>query len=258
MKKIAGYILAKDEENNIGRCLASLEAMGIPVKVLDSGSSDNTTRIAEKCEFATVESYAYVNHLIAYNEICSERTAPDDYALVLDADMVLTEELQKNIIELVTMGDIQVVAAPVLMYWEGHFLKFGSLYPPKPILFRGGKGYFEASGHGEKVSREHIVSITQGKLIHDDRKEWVQWILAQDRYGTNLIQRWKRGKLNWKDRVRTCLPLMVLLSPLWSLFVKLGFLSGKVGLLYAIDRLIAEAIHYRKALACRIGKEDSN
>jgi hypothetical protein len=37
--------------------------------------------------------------------------------------------------------------------------------------------------------------------------------------------------------------------------MQFGFLAGKVGLLYAMDRLIAEAIQYRKVLAYKIVKK---
>jgi len=49
---------------------------------------------------------------------------------------------------------------------------------------------------------------------------------------------------------------MLILVPLYSFFLHLGFLSGRVGAVYALDRLIAEAIFYRQALASRFTAED--
>jgi glycosyltransferase involved in cell wall biosynthesis len=255
MESTSVYILAKDEEANIGRCLDSLQPLNIEVKLLDSGSCDRTIEIAKNYDFVQIESYLYKNHLTAYNYICGQRTQSQDYALILDADMILTEELREDVIKLIKDGNFEIVAAPVQMYWNGHLLRYGSLYPPKPFLFRGGQQYFMPYGHGEKLLPQYKVFTTRGKLIHDDRKEWVAWLLAQDRYGSNLIERWREGKLSRRDQLRIKTPIMVFLAPLWSLIMQFGFLAGKVGLLYAMDRLIAEAIQYRKVLAYKIVKK---
>ena len=53
-------------------------------------------------------------------------------------------------------AETQVIRAPVQMYAEGQPLRFGSLYPPKPIAFRTGKEYFVAVGHGEALVGGHI------------------------------------------------------------------------------------------------------
>ncbi len=52
---IRAYILAKNEEANIGKCLASLEPCGIPVVLLDSGSTDRTKEIAKAFGFCEVQ-----------------------------------------------------------------------------------------------------------------------------------------------------------------------------------------------------------
>lgn len=137
MGSTTAYIFAKDEEANISRCLVSLQPLNIEVKVLDSGSRDKTIEIANKYDFVQIENYLYKNHLTAYNYICGQRTRSKDYAIILDADMILTEELREDLIQLIEEGTFEIVAAPVQMYWNGHLLRYGSLYPPKPFLFRG-------------------------------------------------------------------------------------------------------------------------
>ena len=46
--------------------------------------------------------------------------------MVLDADMVVTEELFAEIAELATQSETDVIKAPVLMYAEGQPLRYGS------------------------------------------------------------------------------------------------------------------------------------
>ena len=44
---ISGVVIAKDEGDRIGRCVASLAALCSEVVVLDSGSTDDTVAVAE-------------------------------------------------------------------------------------------------------------------------------------------------------------------------------------------------------------------
>ena len=45
---------------------------------------------------------------------------------------------------------------------------------------------------------------------------------------------------------------MIFLTPFFSYFIKMGFVSGKAALVYALDRLIAEAVMFRESLAERL------
>jgi hypothetical protein len=177
--------------------------------------------------------------------------------LVLDADMSLTVELCNEIKLLVNRIGLNIIAAPIQMYWNGQELTYGSLYPPKPFLFKGGPAYFAATGHGETVLPQYDVLVTRSCIVHDDRKEYSTYLHSQMRYAANLLKRAQAGDLNWRDRLRIRTPMMVFASPFYSLFCRLGILSGKVGLLYAMDRLIAEAIGYREVLAKRIADKST-
>src|SRR5205085_3008460 len=73
----------------------------------------------------------------------------------------------------------------------------------------------------------------------------------QARYATTFVARAKGGHLSWRDRLRLSTPVLAALVPLYSLLVKGGLLCGRVGVLYALDRCIAELIMYRQALASR-------
>lgn len=252
---LRAFILAKNEAVNIQRSLEGLRGLGIEVIVLDSGSTDGTQEIASKYEYVRVENYSFVEHMTAYNEICTQRCEKGTYALILDADMILTEGLRREITDLVTKAEIQVAQAPVAMWWAGQPLKHGSLYPPKPVLFKAGVEYFVPLGHCSKVRPEIPIVTTRHQLIHDDRKSFQSYLHSQARYADLILSHSKLGASSWRDKLRCRTPLMLLLVPLYSFFVRLGFLSGKVGAIYALDRLIAESIFYRQALASRLNVE---
>lgn len=245
--RVHAYILAKDEEQNIGRSVGALRAAGLPVTVLDSGSSDATCEVA--CwEGAIVESFRYTTHLAAHETICAERTGPDEVAVILDADMVVTRELLDEALSLIENG-CEVVLAPILMHWNGRPLRHASLCPPKAFMFRGGARYLEAVGHGERLVAGVSARETRIALAHDDRKPLSAYLMSQARYAKSLRERQLRGELTLRDRIRTRSPAMLVATPVVSFLLRGGFLDGRAGVGYALDRLIAEAIMYRESLA---------
>jgi glycosyltransferase involved in cell wall biosynthesis len=245
---VTAYILAKNEEANISNCLQALKDCGLRAVVLDSGSTDHTRELALRWD-AEVESYHYRNHLEALRYLCQERTPGDEFVLVLDADMVVSPELLREAKSLLSEGRADVAVAPVIMYWDGRRLDRGSLYPAKPFMFRGGGHYFEAVGHGEALASGTRTVVTKHRLTHNDLKPFDAYLTSQLRYSDNLVRRRSVRKLSWRDRLRTT-PLMMLAAPAFSYLFRGGMFSGKTGLGYALDRLIAEAIMYRQHVAC--------
>jgi hypothetical protein len=245
---IKAFVLAKDERPNIHRTITALISCGAQVTVLDSGSVDGTTEAA-RAAGAAVEHYAYTDHAAAYNEITAQRTPAGQPCLVVDADMIVNGDLVREACALLSAGSA-VVRAPIDMWWGGHRLAHGSLCPPKAFAFRGGAGYFAPSGHGERLLPEIQCATTTSRVTHDDRKLYGAYLLSQARYARQLALRSKtNAAMSWRDRLRTTTPLLVVAIPFVSYVLRGGFLSGKVGLVYTLDRLIAESIMLRECLA---------
>jgi len=245
----AVYVLAKNEAPNIGRCLTALAPSGLPVVVLDSGSVDATPEIARQFPNVTVRPYRYRSHCDAYNEITGWHSRPE-IVIILDADMRADGALI-DAIETSFEKDprLEAVVAPVTMYWEGQPVPRSSLYPPKPLAFRGGAAYFEPAGHGERLRTGVRATQVDARLVHDDRKPYDQVLANQWRYAGDMVRRSLVGGLSWRDRLRMRSPIGMLLAPVYSYFVKGGFLDGPGGRLYALDRLIAEALAHRAAIS---------
>lgn len=249
--EVVVFVVSKNEERNIGRCLDALRASAWDVVVLDSGSTDDTQAIVSSFSNAEFRAYRYVDHCSTYNQITTELGAGYRYAIILDADMVISERLLREIKDILSsdVSDLQVIDAEILMYVEGEPLRFGSLYPPKPFVFAIGPEYFVRVGHGEKLKDGLTPKRTREKLRHDDRKGYASYLLAQVRYSRNLVVRKEAGEVTGRDTLRSRSPLLVFATPFVSYFIKGGFLSGKAGAIYALDRIIAEAIMYRRSLS---------
>lgn len=252
--RIGVFILAKNEEANIARNLTALAPTGWPVHVLDSGSTDTTESIVAEFSFAVFQKYHYTNHCNAYNEITVELGADYSFVIILDADMIMSAALQNEIIDIVSAQDStwSVLQAEIEMCAEGVPLKHASLCPPKPFLFVPGRAFFTSTGHGEKIAAGFVVSQTKRKLRHDDRKPYSSYLQSQYRYSNNLVDRYLRGEVTSRDSLRVKWPLLIFAVPFVSYFIKMGFLDGRAGLIYALDRLIAEAVMYRQAVSSRL------
>lgn len=246
------YILCKNESANIRKCIESLIQSKMDVYVYDSGSSDNTLSIIQQYP-VTLVHYNYKNHCIAYNEITLSEG--DLYCGIIDADMEVTTTLSEEIYQLIETTD--VVICPVKMYVDGLPLEYGNLYPPKPIVFRSGKTYFESVGHGERLAPDTKTAYTKSELVHNDLKPYISYLSTQVRYANNFIQRAEENRLTWRDKMRLNTPLLIFITPLYSLIIKGGILSKK-GWLYAMDRLIAESIMYRASLLNKVKSKNQS
>lgn len=244
------YVLCKNEAPNIKKCLESLLAAGAEVIVYDSGSTDGTLDIVQAYP-VTLVHYHYRTHCDAYNEIITAEDAP--YCGILDADMEVSAELVQEILQ--TLQKVDVAVCPLVMYVDGFKVEKGSLLPPKTIGFRTGKPLFESVGHGERLMAGISSAITKNTVPHNDLKPYAAYLATQARYAENFINRASEQQLTWRDKLRLKTPLLIFITPLYSLIVKGGIFS-RVGWLYAIDRLIAEAVMFRRSILKKIITND--
>jgi glycosyltransferase involved in cell wall biosynthesis len=249
---MTAIVLTKDEEANIAKCLKCLSSLKIPTVVLDSGSTDRTVDIATATGTAEVRPFRYVNHLSTYREMTSRQDSGTPWVLILDADMEVSRKLFDEIRQAIDRDDCDVIIAPITMYVDGMPLTRGSLCPPKPVAFRRGQEYFVASGHGEKLAAGSRTVTTRAPLIHNDLKSFDAYLQTQVRYGRQLSRRAESGDCRLRDRLRASTPFMGFVSAIYTLFIRGGLLSGRVGRLYAMDRVLAGLIQYRVCSAERL------
>ncbi|NMB53597.1 MAG: glycosyltransferase [Leptolinea sp.] len=90
MTTVSACLIVKDEAQNLPRCLASLQGVVDEIIVVDTGSTDDSCRIAESFG-ARVHLFAWRNDFSAARNAALEQ-ASGDWILSLDAD----EELEEN------------------------------------------------------------------------------------------------------------------------------------------------------------------
>ena len=87
-------MIARDEQNNLPRCLASVRGLFDEIVVLDTGSKDRTIEIARSFG-ARVFDFVWVDDFGAARNAALAR-AKGDYAFWLDADDLIEPSERAN------------------------------------------------------------------------------------------------------------------------------------------------------------------
>jgi glycosyltransferase involved in cell wall biosynthesis len=236
-------ILTWNEEANLARTLDALKPFR-SVVILDSGSTDRTLEIASRYANVRVCSRTFDNHAAQWNHGLSACGLQAPWVLALDADYLLPPTLVDEIASLSPAEDVSGYWAGFRYCIEGRALS-GSLYPPVMVLYRREGARYEQDGHTQRVVIDGAARTLRHRILHDDRKPFSAWLAAQDRYARLecsklLAVDWRA--LGWRDLLRRAIVITPWLVPLYCLTFGRGALDGKYGLVYALQRGIAEAI----------------
>jgi len=188
-------ILTFNEEANLPACLESLRALGGGVFVVDSGSKDRTSAVAEAYGAAVVE-HAFESHAKQWSWALENLPLRSDWILGLDADQRLTPELAAELSGLLSAdgaaSGFDGFYIKRRQIFRGRWIRHGGYYPKYLLkLFRRGQARLDCN---DLVDHHFYVSGPTGKLRHDlteeNRKEddITFWIDKHNRYATLLAQ----------------------------------------------------------------------
>jgi glycosyltransferase involved in cell wall biosynthesis len=241
-------MIAMNEEANLPRTLESVK-WADEIILVDSGSKDRTLEIA--ASYGAKTSYhAFGGHGEQKNvalDLCTE-----DWILLLDADEVLTPELQKEIQQ--TLADEPPYGAywiPRLNLILGRWMRHGGFYPDHKLrLFRRGSARL-SEGVGPHSTPQYDERKWGGKgtlkhdILHYAYPDLTVYLEHMNRYSSEiagLLQ--QRGHAS---RSVFAFALNAVLNPLatflYNYFFRLGFLDGREGLLLHINHSVY--IHWK-------------
>lgn len=252
-KTLSVAMIAMNEEANLPRTLASV-SWADEIIIVDSGSRDRTLEIAQS--FGAKTTYhAFGGHGEQKNvalDLCTS-----DWTLLLDADEVLTPELQAEIQQLLS-GEPRFGAywIPRLNLYFGRWIRHGGFYPDYKLrLFRRGAARL-SEGVGPHSTPQFRGE--RGKLrhpmLHFAYPTLAVYLEHMNRYSNEIAQ-----LLHQKGRDSKSLPAFVwnaVLNPaatfIYNYFIRLGFLDGREGLLLHLNHSVY--IHWKFIKAWRIGQ----
>ena len=269
MLDITVVILTKNEEKNIEASIASAKRIAKRIVVVDSGSEDETVKIAESLG-AEVCFHEWENYAKQFNWALDNCDIKTEWVFRLDADERITEKLAKEITDIFT-NNLQVgvdgYKMRLNMYFMNKQLKHGGsnkLYFLR--LFRNGVGRVENTNMDEHVVINGKVQKLKSRFVHYDYKGLDEWLKKHIWYSGREVLMYREkeyealsdGSQKRKRGFYYRLPLFLRAKfyYIYRYYLQLGFLDGKEGKIFCflqaywyrflVDAKIYEAKKERK------------
>jgi len=225
--RLSAAVIAKNEEEKIGRCIDSL-SFADEIIVVDSGSQDRTVEIA-RSRGAQVVFHEWEGHIQQKNFAIDQTRG--EWVLSLDADEIVSPELREEILKAINDPAVDGYAIPRLVYYINRWIFHSGWYPARKVrLFRRGKGRWGGENPHDRITLEGREGTLKGDMYHlsfDDISDHLKTInsftdiAAEERAA-------KSDKSSW---------LAIVTRPpatfLKMYLLKLGFLDGVPGFIVA-------------------------
>ncbi len=246
MIPITAILCVRNESQNLPHSLPPLQKYFDEVLVVDSKSHDGTGKLATH-QFTWNGQYPKKRQWVLDNI-----PTKHDWVLMIDADEIVTDDFITELQSLDFSKDGYFISSQ--MVWKNKLLKHGQRNN-KLCLFKKSVFHFpviddldiagmgEIEGHYQPVSI-HNATIGQIKspIIHHDRKG--NWHDRHDKYvrwesEMNKRKAWPIDPIPWREffksklRISYARPIAVFT---YGYIFKFGFLDGRVGFDYALNR----------------------
>lgn len=229
--QISVVLMVQNEEENLGRCLDSVQGIADEIIIIDGFSTDRTAEIAKKYNARFIQ-HKFEGHIEQRN--ISMLEASFDYILVMDADEALSDELKASILDVKNDWKFDAYTYNRLSSYAGHWIRHGGWYPDvklrladrRKIVWEGRNPHdegFPKQGATVKHLKGDLLHFTYHSILdHYQRAYKYSEIMARA-----TLDRGK--KFSW---------VKLLLSPPFK-FIKMylirgGFLDGFYGFLLAV------------------------
>ena len=228
---ISCFIITKNEADRLEACLKSLHGWVDQLIIMDSGSTDDTVKIAKQ-----YTDEVYVTDWPGYGVQRNRALAKckHDWILYPDADEVLSIELKQEIDQLLNTKTptFNLIKIPWKTMMFGKALGYGRYTAIQEKLFHKSAGKFkEISVHETLDIQNPIIRITKQRLLHYSWRDYhhlqqkhLQYAMlyAQERFGKG-----QRSSLTFAI-------LNGIYSFFWQYIIRLGCLDGRRGFIMAI------------------------
>ena len=255
LRDITVCIPVRNEEANIGRCLASLSGFD-KVVLVDSGSTDRTIAIAQEAG-AEILNFVWDGRFPKKrNWALRNFRFQTPWVLFLDADELITTEFIQELQHVLPGTAHNGFWLTYTNFFMGRPLRFG-VPQRKLALFRVGSGEYERieenrwSNFDMEIHEHPQISGSVGtlnsRILHHDYKSLWHYVARHNEYSSWETHRaldilgdgvrWGaltgRQKLKYRMLGKPGVPLMYFV---YSYVLRGGFLDGRAGLHHALQK----------------------
>ena len=235
-------IITKNEEENLPDCLRSV-AFARQIVVVDSGSTDNTIRIATDCG-CDVYSEGW-RGFGPQKQLAIDR-CEHPWILVLDADERIPPETEAKIREIISSSPSVAngYSFPRKNFFKGRWIRHAGWWPDRITrLFKKNYGKMSKAAVHEAVEISGPVVDLDVSLIHLTESRLSDILIKIDRYSTLGAQEsYAAGKRStvWYAFLRAGFVFVQ------NYFLRLGMLDGSQGLTLAVTDSVNKFFKYAK------------
>jgi len=229
MEKISAVVITYNEQDNIERCLSSLDWVD-EILVVDSHSTDRTV---ELCRKYTDRVLLHKWEGFVRQKIYATKRAGYDWILSIDADEEVSPGLRAEIIKLRQSGfTAAAYQMPRKVFYLGKWIRRGGWYPDYKVrLFDRKQGQWIGVEVHEYWQSAGKCARVQGDLLHYSYKN-----ITDHLNKINNLTSVAAVELSGKNTTASIWDLLVnpISKFIKSYFIKTGFLDGFVGLVIAV------------------------
>jgi len=238
---VSVVIITKNEEDRIRECLDSVKGWADEIIVVDDESSDRTPEIVREY---TDKIFTRKMDNEGRHRNWAYAKASNVWVLSLDADERLTEELKKEIGEILPKAEFDGYAIPRRNFVGDYWVKHGGQYPSAQLrLFKRDKFKYEEVNVHPRAFMEGQSGLLKGDMIHKSYRNFAHFLAKLNGQTTLEAQKWFEtnrkmsfGKALWRtfDRFPR------------TYFRKKGYKDGFIGFMVAFFASLYQIISYAK------------
>lgn len=266
---VSVLIPAKNEESNLPACLESL-VKADEIFVVDSQSSDRSIEISESYGAKVVQFNFNGRWPKKKNWSLDNLPFRNEWVLIVDCDERIPPELWEEINTAIDNPNYNGYYLNRRVFFLGKWIRYGGKYPDWNLrLFKHKLGRYEnlktedIPNTGDNEVHEHVilegnVGYLKNDMLHIDFRDIYHWLERHNRYSNwearvyyNILTgKNESGTIGAKffgdavqrkrflKKIWVWLPFKPTLRFIWFYVIRLGFLDGGAGYIYA--RLLSQ------------------
>ena len=248
MKSLSVVIITFNEEENIGKCIASVKEVADEIVVVDSFSTDRTVSVATAAGARAIQ-HAFEGHIQQKN--FARKQAVKEWVLSLDADEKLSYELTARLVAWKNEEEEEPFTGYFmnrLNFYCNRPIRTCGMYPDKKIrLWKHDAGEWQGTNPHDKfvLNEPEDAGFLKGDILHDTWPTYQAFLTSVDKFATISARHLKSKSLLY-------LLFKMLFSPPFK-FVRIfifhaGFTEGVTGLVICFHQSREVFLKYLRAI----------